>query len=321
MRQLGVVQEISVHKLFHPLNQLRASLENLAELADSIRQHGLIQPLVVRSTKGGYEVIAGNRRLEAVRLLKMRKVACQVVELSDKDAYEIAIAENVQHNSLNAIEEALAFKRYVEIYGWGGMSELAQRIGKSQEFVTKRIQMLRLPEKIQQEIIRQRITPSAALEMLPLGKQEMEDLAESSRDNRLTRDEIRNIVRISRAEKEGGCDEVTDGQNLSVYHKEVFLIDKALRKSIALMKSTLVNFDDIVNNVGDDWVIRELLMNYRLIIHGDIDTFVKLRKRLGARMPRGYFDLNDKDKRVAEKDNAHDEGSGIHLWSTRGMWQ
>lgn len=321
LSHFGIVQQIAVNKLFHPLHQLRSRLENIVELADSIRQYGLIQPLVVRPTKGGFEVIGGNRRLEAVRLIKMRKVACQVVELSDKEAYEIAIAENVQHNSLNAIEEAMASKRYVELLGWGGMSELAQRIGKSQEFVTKRIQLLRLPEKIQQEIIRQRITPTAALEMLPLDKQEIEQLVESSTDNPFTKDEIRNIVKLTRISKESQSDEPQDNQNLSDYHKEIYLIDKALQKSVAAMKSTLVIFDDILNNVGDDWVIRELLMQYRLIINGDIDTFVKLRKRLGTRMPRGYFSRINEAKLLTEMDSAEAKDSRIHTWSTRGMWR
>jgi ParB family chromosome partitioning protein len=296
-------------------------LENLEELANSIKQHGLIQPLVVRPTKEGYEVIAGNRRLEAARLLKMRRIACYMVELSDREAYEIAIAENVQHHSLNAVEEALAFKRYAETQGWGGISELSRRIGKSQEFVTKRIQLLRLPERIQREIIRQRITPSAAIEMLPLGKQEVEALAEVLSHESLTRDEIRQMVKISRDIQEKGPDEGANEQNFSVYHKEIFLIDRALRKSIAVMKSTLVNFDDILNNIGDDWVIRELLMQYRLIIHGDIDTFVKLRKRLGMKMPRGYFDHDHEVKRVVKMDTANSSDSIIHLWSTRGIWQ
>jgi hypothetical protein len=73
--------------------------------------------------------------------------------------------------------------------------------------------------------------------------------------------------------------------------EEAHLLNRALRKSIAVMKSTLLNFDDILNNVHDDWILKELLMQYRLIIHGDIDTFLKLRKRLISRIPKGYFSL------------------------------
>jgi ParB family chromosome partitioning protein len=97
----------------------------------------LLHPIVVRPRQHKFEVIAGNRRLEAVKLLKLRKINCHVIELSDKEAYEVAIVENVQHKTMNPIEEAIAFTKYVENYGRGGVSELAGRIGRSQEFVTK----------------------------------------------------------------------------------------------------------------------------------------------------------------------------------------
>jgi ParB family chromosome partitioning protein len=163
------------------------------------------------------------------------------------------------------------------------VSELADRIGKSQEFVSKRIQLLRLPERIQQEIIRQRITPSAGLEMLPLEKNDMEDVADILVSKHLTRDDIRNIIKMSRNYEE--CGE----KNITGRAQQIYFVDKALRKSIAVMKSTLVNFDDIIDNVGDDWVIRELLMQYRIKIHGDIDTLLKLRKRLNVRIASNCY--------------------------------
>jgi ParB family transcriptional regulator, chromosome partitioning protein len=75
-------------------------------------------------------------------MLKLRKLSCHIIELSDKEAYEVGLVENLQHKTMNPVEESIAFKKYVEGYGWGGVSELSRRIGKSQEFVTKRIQLL-----------------------------------------------------------------------------------------------------------------------------------------------------------------------------------
>ncbi len=95
------------------------------------------------------------------------------------------------------------------------------------------------------------------------------------------------------------------------------------------MKSTLVNFDDIVNNVEDDWVLKELLMQYRLIIHGDIDTFLKLRERLKTKLPKDYpsfsGELHKQHKR-AKTDLVGNESSptkdnAIHLWAMKGIWQ
>jgi ParB family chromosome partitioning protein len=329
MSQVGILQEIAINKIRHPPKQLRLNLDHLEELAASISQHGLLQPIVVRPKDHEFEVAAGNRRLAAVKMLKLRKISCHIVELSDREAYEVALVENVQHKTMNPIEEGLAFSRYVKNYGWGGVSELARRIGRSQEFVTKRIQLLRLPERVRQEIIRQRITPTVALEMLPLDKEAMEEFADFILDNPLTKEEIRQIVKVSRiGQKDDGPEPSKSGSEMT-YEKELYLLDKSLRKSIAVMKSTLVNFDDIVDNVHDEWVLKELLMQYRQIMHGDIDTFLKLRKRLRTKMPKEYHGSHEgaanKIQRSSdgkEPSAAHDGADdSLHMWITKGIWQ
>ena len=210
---------------------------------------------------------------------------------------------------------------------------LAKRIGRSQEFVTRRIQLLRLPERIREEIMRQRITPSVALEMLPLDKGAIEEFADFVIKNPLTRNEIRHIVKVSKAKfDENGPtnyeEKVAEKYSKSIAcEKELYLLDKALRKTIAVMKSTMVNFDDILNNVNENWILKELLMQYRLIIHGDIDTFLKLRKRLRVKIPKDYLGLLG-DETLAGKqlykpsgDKVIDADASIHLWATKGIWQ
>jgi len=318
---VGIIQEIAVSKVHHPPNQIRVRLENIEDLALSIKQQGLLQPIVVRPKSHEYEVVAGNRRLEAVKSLKLRKISCHIVELSDREAYEVALVENVHHKTMNPIEEASAFQRYVDSYGWGGVSELADRIGKSQEFVTKRLQLLRLPQKVQEEIIRQRITVSSALEMLPLRESQINNLMDYVIKNPLTKDEIRQAVKTARRRRSMPLDEVQVlDKRIGMNEKEVALLDNALKKCIAIMKFTLVNFDDVLESVGDDWIIQELLMQYRLIMHGDIDTFLKLRKRLRTRIPRGYELV--RNQRFAD-DNSDEFPTelGIHMWNPRGVWQ
>jgi ParB family transcriptional regulator, chromosome partitioning protein len=314
MSYLGVIQEISISKLRHSQYQFRVSLDNIDELASSIKEHGLLQPILVRPMQHEYEVVAGNRRFAAAKFLKLRKIASHVIDLSDKEAYEVGLVENVHHRTMNPIEEAIAFNRYGQDRGWGGITELARRIGRSQEFVTKRIQLLRLPPNIRNEIIHRRITPSVALEMLPLNKEAMQEFANFVIKNPLTKAEVRNIVKISKVKKEFDDQIYTE----RTVFDEKDLIDRALRKSIVLMKSTLVNFDDIVNSVNDDWILKELLMQYRMIIHGDIDTFLKLRKRLRMKMPREYMNL-ERDKSDAPKITSDEPA--IYQWATRGVWQ
>ncbi|MFZ0512721.1 MAG: ParB/RepB/Spo0J family partition protein, partial [Candidatus Nitrosopolaris sp.] len=254
MSYLGVIQEISISKIRHSPYQLRMNLDNLDELASSIKEHGLLQPILVRPMQYEYEVVAGNRRFSAAKLLKLRKIASHVIDLSDKEAYEVGLVENVHHRTMNPIEEAIAFNQYGEGRGWGGITELATRIGRSQEFVTKRIQLLRLPQNIRNEIIHQRISPSVALEMLPLDKEAMQEFADFVIKNPLTKVEIRNIVKRAKNNDLNDPNDHCPSKNIS---HEKDLIDKALRKSIVVMKSTLVNFDDIVNSVNDDWILKE----------------------------------------------------------------
>lgn len=321
MSQLGVIEEINVAKIQHPPNQLRTRLENIGDLAQSIKQQGLLQPIVVRPKSHEYEVVAGNRRLEAVKALKLRRITCHVVELSDREAYEVALVENVHHRTMNPIEEAVAFRKYVESYGWGGISDLAQRIGKSQEFVTKRLQLLRLPEKVQQEIIRQRITASAALEMLPLDNKKIENFIDYVIENPLTREEIRRAVKTARY-CDKNLDEVEELNKAFIKNeKDLVLMDNALKKSIAVMKSTLLNFDDILESVEDDWLIKEILMQYRLIMHGDIDTFLKLRKRLKTKMPRGYAAIRNQKPAADESLQELVDDPSIYMWNPKGVWQ
>jgi hypothetical protein len=102
----------------------------------------------------------------------------------------------------------------------------------------------------------------------------------------------------------------------TIHERELYLLDKALMKSITIMKSTLVGFDDIINSVNYNWILKELLMQYRLIIHGDIDTFLKLRKRLKSKMPPNYLSSNEIDKTLIDKstdDESQETVKSIHL--------
>ena len=273
-----------------------------------------------------YEVVAGNRRLAAAKLLKLRSLSCHIIELSDKEAFEVGLIENLQHKTMNAIEESIAFKKYVQSYGWGGVSDLARQIGKSQEFVTKRIQLLLLPNEIQEEIIRQRITPSVALELVTLDENLVLKISKYVIHNSLTKSEARNLAKKF-AKQDSMIDRATISENkvehdetndLSNYDRELLLLDKALMKSITIMKSSLVSFDDVINSIDYNWILKELLMQYRLIIHGDIDTFLKLRKRLKSKMPYNYPSNKAIDKTIGWSidDRGNDIVKPIHLGTT-----
>src|SRR5919198_6544471 len=142
-------------------------------LVKSIREHGLLQPILVRPISHGFEIVAGHRRFQACRTLRWRSVPCRIREISDKQAYELQLTENIQRKSMDPIEEAEAFRRYVIDFGWGGVSELARKLGISEEYISHHMQLFKLPDEIKQNILSQGINVSQAIELsnIPLATQ------------------------------------------------------------------------------------------------------------------------------------------------------
>ena len=122
----------------------------LQELADSIKQHGVLQPLLVRPlTTGGYQLVAGERRWRASRLAELKEVPVIIKELSDTEAMEIAIIENLQREDLNPIEEAESLQALIDKCGFT-QEEVATSVGKSRPAITNALRLLRLPEEVRQ---------------------------------------------------------------------------------------------------------------------------------------------------------------------------
>ncbi len=119
----------------------------LAELADSIRESGLIQPLVVRERQGRYELIAGERRLRACRIAGIDEVPAVIKDVTDLEAYTLALIENIQREDLNPVEEALAYRKLLDDTG-ATQAELAERVGKSRSALANSVRLLDLPDEV-----------------------------------------------------------------------------------------------------------------------------------------------------------------------------
>jgi ParB family chromosome partitioning protein len=139
----------------------------LAELADSIREHGLIQPLIVRQEGHHYILIAGERRWRAAQLAGLSEVPVVVKEASPQAMLELALIENIQRADLNPIEEATAYQQLVDDFGLT-QDAVARRVGKSRPTVTNMIRLLNLPESIQEAVNEERISGAHARALLPL---------------------------------------------------------------------------------------------------------------------------------------------------------
>jgi ParB family chromosome partitioning protein len=140
---------------------------SLEGLADSIRTHGIVQPLLVRRQGDRYELIAGERRWRAARLAGLSKVPVVVKEVPDHDLLEIALIENIQRENLNPIEEAHAYKRLVENVGLT-QEALAARVGRDRSYITNYLRLLKLPDDLQQLVIEGRLSTGHARTILGL---------------------------------------------------------------------------------------------------------------------------------------------------------
>ncbi|MBR1936586.1 MAG: ParB/RepB/Spo0J family partition protein [Bacilli bacterium] len=131
--------------------------EALKELAESIKEHGVFQPIIVKKAIKGYEIIAGERRVKASKLAGLKEVPAIIRDFNDTQMMEIALLENLQRENLNAIEEAIAYKKLIETLSLT-QDSLAKRLGKSRSHITNMLGILTLPESIQKDIIDKKIS-------------------------------------------------------------------------------------------------------------------------------------------------------------------
>jgi len=147
--------KIDISKIYPNKKQPRKNFEEkeITELSESIKNQGLIQPIVVRETSGDmYEIIAGERRWRACQLAGLHSVNCVVMSVDDKSVYELALIENIQRENLNIVEEAKAYKNLIELNGLKN-EELSKKIGKSSSHISNLIRILDLDDEIHQMII------------------------------------------------------------------------------------------------------------------------------------------------------------------------
>ncbi len=169
----------------------------LSELADSIAQHGVIQPLLVRPIQDGYQLVAGERRWRAARLAGLTEVPVVIKELSDSETMEIALIENLQREDLNPIEEAEGLQLLIDTYGLT-QDECAKRVGKSRPAITNSLRLLNLPEKLSELVRDGMISSGHARALLPLGNEDkMLEIANEIISKDLSVREVERLVKLT----------------------------------------------------------------------------------------------------------------------------
>jgi len=163
------ITEIPVNLIDPSPYQPRTVFEDdkLDELCQTIKTHGIIQPIVVRQKANRFELIAGERRLRAVKLLDLQVIPAIIRDMNDTQAASVALIENLQREGLTSIEEAIAYKRLIDIHSLT-QEALAQRLGKSQSTIANKLRLLQLPEDVQTGLMQRKITERHARALLSL---------------------------------------------------------------------------------------------------------------------------------------------------------
>lgn len=192
----------------------------LLELSESIKQFGLLQPILVQDRKDYYEIIAGERRWRAAKLAGLKEVPVIIKNLTEQEIVEIALIENIQREDLNPIEEALAYKKLLEEFNLK-QDEVAERVSKSRTAVTNSMRLLKLSDDVQRMIIDEMITTGHARALLGVVDPEQQYLlAQRIFDEKLSVREIEKIVKNmgkpSKEKKEKNIDE-----NLQVIYQDI----------------------------------------------------------------------------------------------------
>jgi ParB family chromosome partitioning protein len=204
---------------------------------------------------------------------------------------------------MNPLEEASAFKKYVHTFGWGGESDLARRIGKSQEYVSRRIGLLQLPTSAQQKILNKEINASLAQELYTLDEEQIEKVIEDVAANRYSNKEAREMIRtirrnpdfaskLARPKERNGLS-TTLATSYSRADMEEDAKERAeylFKKCVISTKIALKSFDNILNDIEEEsneeeltrdyfWAAKELVMQYRITLHGMVDSIIKNQKK------------------------------------------
>ncbi len=214
---------ISINKIKGDVKQPRKAfdLEKIAELAESIKTHGILQPLILRQDKDGmYIIVAGERRWRAAKLAKLEEVPAVIMNIDEKDILEISLIENIQRQDLNPIEEAEAYKKLINDFKLT-QEELSKRIGKSRTAITNTIRLVNLDDRVKQYLIEGILTEGHGRVLLSLSDKDLQyKIAQQIIDEKLsvrdTEKFIKKIIDNKKSDKEN-----KDNEQFNPYYKDV----------------------------------------------------------------------------------------------------
>ena len=214
---------ISINKIKSDEEQPRKLFdsEKIAELAESIKTHGIIQPLILRKYKEDqYIIVAGERRWRAAKMAGLKEVPAVIMELTDRDILEVSLIENIQRQDLNPIEEAIAYRKLLNDFNIT-QEELSKRIGKSRVAIANTIRLINLDDRVQQYIIESIISEGHGRSLLAIeDKEKQYELAQKIIDEKLSVREIEGLIKRLKDQEEKEK-VIWSSNNLNPYYKEI----------------------------------------------------------------------------------------------------
>ena len=195
--------------------------EKIIELSESIKHHGIVQPIILRKEEENYVIVAGERRWRAAKMAGLKKVPSIIMDLTDKQVLEISLIENIQRQDLNSIEEAMAYKKLIADFDLT-QEELSKRIGKSRVAITNTIRLLNLGEDVQQYLIEGVISEGHGRALLGISDKKLQyELAQKVIDDKLSVRELENFIKRIKKDDDNFSERKTEDELTNPYYKDI----------------------------------------------------------------------------------------------------
>ena len=232
------VVQIEIDKIVPNPYQPRRDFEDLDGLAQSILQNGILQPLTVRRENGEIELISGERRLRAAKMLGMETVPCIIVDMSGRNSAVMALIENIQRQDLSVFDEAEAIAKLIDFYGMT-QEDAALKLGKSQSTIANKLRILKLDEYTKNKITEYGLTERHARALLKLPEEMRPQILETVHCRKLNVEATERLIDTMLHKKT----EMESLRKRSVVFKDVRLFVNTINKAVEMMKAAGINAD------------------------------------------------------------------------------
>lgn len=232
------VVQIETDKILPNPYQPRRDFEDLEGLAQSILQNGILQPLTVRRENGEIELVSGERRLRAAKMIGMETVPCIIVEMSGRNSAVMALIENIQRQDLSVFDEAEAIAKLIDFYGMT-QEDAAVKLGKSQSTIANKLRILKLDQETKNKITEYGLTERHARALLKLPEERRIEVVEAIHNKNLNVEATERLIETMMNKQT----EIESLRKRSVVFKDVRLFVNTINKAVEMMKAAGINAD------------------------------------------------------------------------------